>query len=133
AKGTVIQFHGNAQNISTHFYSLAWLVSEGYNLFTFDYRGYGKSEGSPHQEGVFKDALSAIEKGYEFHAKSGAGAFIIYAQSLGGIIAARALPDSSLSNKVDLLVLDSTFSSYKDIAFGKLTSRWFLTPISPLA
>src|SRR5262245_39943051 len=43
-KGTIVQFHGNAQNISTHFFSLIWLIEEGYNFFTFDYRGYGKSE-----------------------------------------------------------------------------------------
>src|SRR3989339_1821183 len=39
-KGTVLQFHGNAQNISTHYLSQIWLIQKGYNLMTFDYRGF---------------------------------------------------------------------------------------------
>jgi fermentation-respiration switch protein FrsA (DUF1100 family) len=133
AKGTIIQFHGNAQNISTHFMSLVWLVNEGYNLFTFDYRGYGKSEGSSSQEGLYQDALAAINKGKEFHASYGEGHFIIYGQSLGGIVSMRALPDSQHANQVTLLVQDSTFASYQDIAFDRLKSSLILLPISPLA
>ncbi len=50
-KGTIVQFHGNAENISSHFLNLAWLVLEGYNLFTFDYRGCNlRSRATPEQE-----------------------------------------------------------------------------------
>jgi len=133
AKGTIIQFHGNAQNISTHFLSLVWLVNEGYNLFTFDYRGYGKSQGSSSQEGLYQDAVAALKKGREFHLAHGQGHFIVYGQSLGGIVLLRALPDFEEKDEVSLLVLDSTFDSYQDIAFDKLKSRWFLWPFSPLA
>lgn len=131
-KGTIVQFHGNAQNISTHFYSLMWLVHEGYNLFTFDYRGYGKSEGDPDQKGVYEDALAAMEKAKELHEANGKGLLIVYGQSLGGVISLRALPDFKDHKKIDLLVLDSTFSSYRLIAFDKLTDHWFLVPFSIL-
>src|SRR5690348_6616855 len=50
AKGTIVQFHGNSQNISSHYASLVWLTRQGYNLFTFDYRGYGDSPGEPNAE-----------------------------------------------------------------------------------
>jgi fermentation-respiration switch protein FrsA (DUF1100 family) len=133
AKGTIVQFHGNAQNLSSHFFSLIWLVSEGYNLFTFDYRGYGKSEGTPNQKGIYLDALAALEKGDELNQEWGKGKLIIYGQSLGGAISLRAIPDSKVEPRMDLVVMDSTFSSYKEIAFNKLASRWFLLPISPLA
>jgi fermentation-respiration switch protein FrsA (DUF1100 family) len=132
-KGTIVQFHGNAQNISTHFFSLIWLIDEGYNLFTFDYRGYAKSEGRPSQEGIYLDALAALNKAYEFHEKNWEGKFIIYGQSTGGAISLRAIPEWKGYDKISLIVMDSAFSSYKDIAFDKLKSRWFLIPFSPLA
>lgn len=132
-KGTIVQFHGNAQNISTHFFSLIWLIEEGYNLFTFDYRGYAKSEGKPSQEGIYKDALAAFDKAWDLHQRSGGGRFVIYGQSTGGAISLRAIPDWNKFQSVSLIVMDSAFDSYKDIAFDKLTDRWFLYPISPLA
>ena len=132
-KGTIVQFHGNAQNISTHFLSLVWLVNEGYNLFTFDYRGYGKSKGNSTQAGLYQDALAALNMGKEFHSTRGQGHFIVFGQSLGGIVSLRALPDFKEKDEVSLLVLDSTFDSYQGIASDKLRSRWFLWPFSPLA
>jgi fermentation-respiration switch protein FrsA (DUF1100 family) len=132
-KGTIVQFHGNAQNISTHFFSLIWLVEAGYNLFTFDYRGYAKSKGEPSQGGIYQDALSALDISYLLHQKNGGGKFIIYGQSTGGAISLRAIPDWAHEQNIDLIVMDSAFGSYKDIAFDKLRSKWFLFPFSPLA
>ncbi|MFP5387146.1 MAG: alpha/beta hydrolase [Bacteriovoracia bacterium] len=132
-KGTIVQFHGNAQNISTHFFSLIWVLDHGYNLFTFDYRGYAKSEGKPSQAGIYLDALAAFDKGFDLHKKHGGGNFVIYGQSTGGAISLRAIPDWNKKEEITLIVMDSAFASYQDIAFDKLTSRWFLYPISPLA
>src|SRR5262245_38553000 len=61
AKGTVVHFHGNAQNISSHWEFLDWLPARAYNVFIFDYRGYGKSQGKPEQKGVFEDSVSALQ------------------------------------------------------------------------
>ena len=132
-KGTIVQFHGNAQNISTHFFSLIWLIQEGYNLFIFDYRGYAKSEGKPNQAGVYLDALAAMEKGRELHLKAGGGKFVIYGQSLGGLISLRAIPDFKYYDDISLIVMDSTFSSYKRIAFDRTSHNWILFLISPLS
>jgi alpha-beta hydrolase superfamily lysophospholipase len=41
AKGTVVHFHGNAQNMSAHWQFVTWLPQRGFNVFVFDYRGYG--------------------------------------------------------------------------------------------
>ena len=132
-KGTVVQFHGNAENISTHFMSLVWLTTAGYNLFTFDYRGYGKSEGRATQEGTYLDALAAIAQAKEFHDQHGKGHFIIYGQSTGGIISLRALVDAPQASMVTLFVQDASYASYQKIAFEKLKSSWVLFPFSPLA
>ncbi len=62
----------------------------------------------------------------------GNGKFVIYGQSTGGAIALRAIPDSEVYEEVDLIVMDSAFSSYREIAFDKMTSRWFLYPVALL-
>lgn len=132
-KGTVIQFHGNAQNLSSHFLSLLWLIDEGYNFFTFDYRGYGKSEGKANIDGVYEDSLAALEKGLELQRANGGGHYVVYGQSLGGAISLRAVPDFKKNKEITFIVQDSTFSSYKAIAFDRVKSVWFMLPISPLA
>lgn len=135
-KGTLIQFHGNAENISSHYLSLIWMIQSGYNLFVFDYRGYGRSEGNPTQEGTYLDALAALNEGWRLHQlshKSPQKQFIVYGQSLGGAIAMRALTDFDKKDKVDLVVMDSTFLSYRAIARKKLTEHWYTWPLSPLA
>ena len=132
-KGTIVQFHGNAQNISTHFFSLVWLVEAGYNLFTFDYRGYAKSDGQPSQKGIYLDALAALETSLIYHNKYGGDKFIVYGQSTGGAISLRAIPDWQNWDKIHLIVMDSAFASYRDIAFDKLNSKGFLFPFSPIS
>ena len=92
SKGTIIRFHGNAQNMSSHYLSLTWLIEKGYNLFTFDYRGYGRSEGEPDQEGTYKDALAALNLAWELHKKQSGEKFIVYGQSLDGRRAMSSTP-----------------------------------------
>ena len=130
--GTVIQFHGNGENMTSHYLSLAWLLREGYNLFTFDYQGSGKSKGSPSQRQVYFDALSALDQAWQFHQKSGAKKFIVYGQSLGSAVVARALPDWEHHDQVNLLVMDSSFYSYRTIARRILARQWVTWIVSPL-
>jgi hypothetical protein len=119
--------------MSSHYLSLAWLVEQGYQLVAFDYRGYGKSEGDPSQKGTYFDALAALNLAWKFHQENHAQHFIVFGQSLGGAIAARALQDFPQKDHVDLLVLDSTFTSYKSVARRKMASFWLTWPLSPLA
>lgn len=132
-KGVVLFFHGNAQNISSHYYSVAWLSNHGYEVVVVDYRGYGLSTGKPNQEGVNQDALAAMNYTYEHYKKNNLKEFIIYGQSLGGAISLRALKDFKHRKDIYLFVLDSTFLNYKDIAFDRLTTFWLTLPFSPLA
>ncbi len=133
-KGTIVFFHGNAENISSHFLNLAWITHEGYNVFIFDYRGYGASEGKPNQTLIHEDALAALEIGYELYLKSSPeGKFIVYGQSLGGAISMRAINDYKFKDKISLIVQDCAYLSYQDIAFDKLKNHWLTFLISPLA
>lgn len=134
SKGTIVFFHGNAQNISSHFINLSWITKEGYELFIFDYRGYGRSEGSPNPKGINKDAIAALEYAYQkIHLPNQGKKFIVYGQSLGGVISMRALFDWKYKNKINLVVMDSTFSSYSDVGFDKLKSSWATLLVSPLS
>lgn len=131
-KGTIVHFHGNAQNISTHFLNLVWITKQDYNLFIFDYRGYGISEGESNQEGIYHDAMAALRQGKELHEQNGKGLFVIYGQSLGGNISLRALADYDQS-QVDLIVQDSTFPSYQKIGADVLKRTWLTYIFNPLA
>lgn len=116
--GTVLHFHGNAQNMTAHFLYVAWLAAYGFDVVTFDYRGYGASTGQPEREGLIEDARLALKV-----AQRGGGDLFVVAQSLGGAVAVPALalePPPSLR----ALALDSTFSSYRSIAREKLGSNW---------
>lgn len=134
ARGTIVQFHGNAQNISSHYLSLAWLTEYGYNLFVYDYRGYGESLGDPDQEKIHQDSLIALKHAWNLAnpSQDPHHQWIVFGQSLGGAILLRTLADSDLKDRIHLIVLDSTFLSYKTVARQAL-GKFFLTwPLSPL-
>lgn len=57
----MIHVHGNAGNMSAHWPLVSWLPERNVNLFMFDYRGFGESEGTPSQEGLQDDTKSAID------------------------------------------------------------------------
>ena len=85
---TLLYCHGNAGNISYGLEHVALLTSLGLDVFTFDYRGFGKSEGIPTEEGTYRDAEAAWT-----HLVREAGVprkrIIVYGRSLGGAVAAR--------------------------------------------
>lgn len=108
---TVLFLHGNAGNISHRGESVAIFHQLGLNVLIFDYRGYGHSEGSPSETGLYEDARAAWSyltdtKGVAPHN------IIIFGRSLGGVVAAQ------LASQVQpgALILESTFSSGKELA-----------------
>lgn len=123
-KKVIVHFHGNAENMTTHFMYTAWLTQEGFDVLTFDYRGYGRStQVSPTREGLIVDGCAVfhwveqhpILKDYELY---------VIGQSLGGTVAISSL--AHCPRPVAGLVIDSSFSSYRRIARQKL-GGFFLT------
>ena len=132
AKGTILYFHGNSHNISHFLISVIEFPSAGYNLFTFDYQGYGLSEGSPNPEGTLADADAALE--YLIHGrKKDPGPLIVFGQSLGGAIALNWLGNRK-PPQVAAAISESAFASYRQIAQDKMNNigilRWFRNPFS---
>jgi len=90
AKGTVVHLHGNAQNMTSHWRFAAFVLARGYNLFTFDYRGYGDSEPvQPDPKGVFEDSIAAFDY-LRSREDIDAGNLFVFGQSLGGMLAIAA-------------------------------------------
>ena len=111
SKQVLLFFHGNAGNISHRGASVEIFHRLGLNLFIFDYRGYGKSQGKPDEEGLYNDARAAWryltnERGFEQED------IILFGRSLGGAVAAELAAEVEPGG----LILESTFSSAKDVA-----------------
>ena len=117
----LLLLHGNAGNI-THrmaFYA-AWL-SLGVNVFAFDYRGFGQSEGHPSEEGTYHDAQAAAQwlKARGFATER----VIALGKSLGGGVAS----ELALREPLGALILQNTFTSIPDLGaelFPFLPVRW---------
>jgi fermentation-respiration switch protein FrsA (DUF1100 family) len=111
AQSTLIFFHGNAGNIGDRLGKIELFYRMGLNILIVDYRGYGKSDGHPTENGVYKDAVAAYD--YLIQRDDMKGQNIIgYGASLGGAIAI----DLAVKRTLTCLIVDSTFSSAVDIA-----------------
>lgn len=118
-KNLLLYFHGNAQNLTSHFVNSVWMMEHDYEVIIFDYRGYGLSEGRPEPRGVAEDGLSFLNYSHEQFKKGNFKRFIVYGQSLGGAIALKSLEDFKHRDEISLLVLDSTFLSPREVAREK--------------
>lgn len=128
-KGTILFFHGNAENMSTHVNAVLWLVKAGYLVFTFDYRGYGTSDGTPDIPGVNRDGVAALELAFRIRGREGGG-LVVFGQSLGGAIAAYAVATSPRRGEVKALIIDSAFAGYRRIVREKLIAGIVTLPLA---
>jgi len=121
--GLIFVAHGNAQNLSSHFASWVWLVEEGYELFIFDYRGYGKSEGASELKGSIEDTQAALEYVESIYKKD----YVVCGQSLGGTLLLNVLAQRE-NSKIKAVVIDSTFRGFADITSDKMDQVWLTWP-----
>ena len=124
AKGTVVHFHGNAQNMSAHWQFVGWLAQRGFNVFVFDYRGYGESAGSPEPKGVFEDSNAALNY-VRKRADVDPTRLLVLGQSLGGTNAIAVVGAGNRAG-VKAIVVEATFSSYSAIASDKIPGAGLL-------
>lgn len=105
----VLVCHGNAGNISGRVDLCQTLLRLGLNVFQFDYRGYGRSEGKPGEEGTYLDAQAAVKwleaKGFTTRN------IVAFGESLGGGIVSELALHLTLGG----IVLQNTFTSIPDI------------------
>ncbi len=111
ARGTVVVCHGNAGNIGDRLDLAEMLHGLRLNVLLFDYRGYGKSTGTPDEEGLYRDA----EAGWREALRRGNGNPLhtfVFGESLG------TGPATWLAtqNQVGALLLEAPFTSIPDAA-----------------
>ncbi len=54
-----LYLHGNAGNVTHRFLQICEITAAGSSVLMLDYRGYGKSKGSPSEKGLYADADAA--------------------------------------------------------------------------
>ncbi len=103
--------HGNAGNISHRLENISLLLDQNLQVFIFDYRGYGKSNGRPSEAGLYRDGLAA----YDFLLKIKhipPERIVLFGRSLG----ASAAIEISLKRDVRSIIIESAFTSTKEMA-----------------
>lgn len=110
SKKTVLFFHGNAGNISHRLETASLITELGAECLLFDYRGYGRSDGSATEENCYADARAVYDwlrqtKGLD------ADDIVLFGRSLGGTVAI------DLATRVECggLIVESSFSSIEDM------------------
>ena len=107
----IIYFHGNAGNLYHRIDESVMLMKSGWDVLLIGYRGYGKSEGSPSEKGVYKDGEAALNYaaetlGYKLNM------ICLYGRSLGTTVAVYTAQNRQLSR----VVLITPLSSGDDMA-----------------
>lgn len=120
SKALLVYLHGNGENISTHSAAVHWLTKHKYDVFIFDYRGYGWSQGIPDMDKAMTDIYQALV--YANKRKIAGNKLFVMGQSLGasmGIYALTQKPEG-----IDGVIFVSPFSDYRKIARHALASSW---------
>lgn len=111
-RAVVLFCHGNAGNITHRVDRIEELVDQlGCSLLLFDYRGYGRSEGKPTEEGILLDARAARAWLAE-RAGVSEEEIVLVGHSLGGAVAV----DLAAKDGARGLILENTFARLPDVA-----------------
>ncbi|MBK8802221.1 MAG: alpha/beta hydrolase [Fibrobacteres bacterium] len=132
SRGLIIQFHGNAQNLTAHWLSMRWAVQRNWSLLAWDYSGYGASDGTPDPDQIATDADAFLAWVSDSVLPSQTGPVVVVGQSLGSAILLRAFPRWKDRDKVVLVVSEGGFARYRDMGFDVATRHWLLYPLYPL-
>lgn len=111
ARGTLLFLHGNAGNIGHRLDSLVIFHRLGLSTLIIDYRGYGRSPGTPSERGTYTDATAAWSwltstRGIE------ARRIVVFGRSLGAAVATELASRERPAG----LILESPFPSVRAMA-----------------
>ena len=120
--GTILFFHGNGDNVSTQLPNTFWLAKEGYDLYVFDYRGYGQSEGKAELDATINDMelmIAYVAKQLDADEK-----LIVIGHSLGGSMSIYSVANSDYRDRIKALISVEAFSDYHDVTQDVLSNSW---------
>ena len=115
-KISVFALHGNSGNLNSQYQKFTELTKYGFQIFLFDYAGFGYSEGKSTRKNAVEDSFSAFEFFKNLDEIKNTPK-IIYGQSIGGNF---SIPVASKNqNDIEGLVLEGSFLNFKNLAKRK--------------
>ena len=125
---TLLWLHGNAGNISHRVDNMAELSRlTGLGVLIVDYRGYGLSDGSPSEGGLYLDAEAALDYLASEVGLDPKQEIVLFGRSLGVGVAA----EMATRHAVRCVILESGFTSTIDMARAT-RSAWLVYALMPL-
>lgn len=104
-------FHGNAGNLYDRLDNVASLVQSGLNVLIMDYRGYGKSQGTPSERALYEDGLLAYRYLVERRGVD-PRQLVLFGRSLGSTVAI----ELGATEECGAIVAESAFTSAQELA-----------------
>jgi fermentation-respiration switch protein FrsA (DUF1100 family) len=132
-RAVVLFCHGNGGNVAGWDWVLRLYRDRlGASVLVFDYRGYGKSEGTPTEAGILADARAA-RRWLATRTGVAEGDIVVAGRSLGGGVAV----DLAAKDGARALILENTFTSLPEVARNHLPwlpANWLMnTRLNSLA
>lgn len=121
SKGLIFYFHGNADNLQRWGKFAADFTSLGYDVFMYDYRGYGKSSGSSSRKNIHTDAATMFEW---VKTNIDYSNLVLYGRSLGSAVASRL----AAATNPTLLILETPFADLIDAIYWPLKPTLLFFP-----
>jgi uncharacterized protein len=109
-RASLVWSHGNAGNVSTRAQVMVALAARGFDVLAYDYRGYGKSEGTPGEAGVYLDAEAAFDD--QIRRGVPASRIVCFGESLGGAVSIHL----AIRRPCGAVAVASTFTSLREVA-----------------
>lgn len=108
SRGWILYFHGNRGNLQRWGRIASSLTAYGYDVLVVDYRGYGKSTGSPSEAALYSDARE-VYKWSKDHLQG--DHFVLYGRSLGSAVASNL----AAAVRPPLLILETPFDELRSV------------------
>lgn len=120
-----LYLHGNGGNLSHRIPHLQAIREAGSSVLILDYRGYGRSQGTPTEAGLYRDAHAAYRHLRE--TRYAPDRIILHGESLGCAVAVELASREPCAG----MILEAPFTSAADVAqrvlpfLGPLVARGF--------
>lgn len=104
AKGVVLYFHGNSDNVTRYAKNARSFTGKGYEVWMPDYPTYGKTTGELSEENMYRQAKEVYKLA---HSKFSSDSIFVYGKSLGSGVASYI----AAKEKCAALILETPFYS----------------------